>query len=56
MAPATRNGLKKAVRFLMQSDLNTTQAVEKIEVEIEMSDEIRYLINFINDSERGIIK
>ena len=56
MAPATRSGLKKAVRFLMQSDLNTTQAVEKIEVEIEMSDEIRYLINFINDSERGIIK
>lgn len=56
MAPAVRSGLKKAVRFLMQNDMNTSQAIEKIEEEIEMSDEIRYLINFINDSERGIIK
>jgi len=55
-APAIRSGLKKAVRFLTQGDMNTTQAIERIEEEIEISDEIRYLINFINDSDRGIIK
>lgn len=56
LAPAVRAGLKKAVRFLMQDDLNTTQSIEKIDGEIEMSDEIRYLISFINDSDRGIVK
>ena len=40
----------------MQNDLNTTQSIEKIDGEIEMSDELRYLINFINDSDRGIVK
>ncbi len=40
----------------MQDDLNTTQSIEKIDGEIEMSNEIRYLIDFINDSDRGIIK
>ena len=56
LAPAVRAGLKKAVRFLMQDDLNTTQSIEKIDGEIEMSNEIRYLIDFINDSDRGIVK
>ena len=56
LAPAVRAGLKKAVRFLMQDDLNTTQSIEKIDGEIEMFDEIRYLINFISDSDRGIVK
>jgi len=36
--------------------LNTTQSIEKINGEIEMSDELRYLIDFINDSDRGIVK
>lgn len=56
MAPAMRSELKKAVRFLMHNDLNTTQAIKKIEGEIEISDEIRYLINFVNNSDRGIIR
>ena len=56
MAPAIRSGIKKAVRFLMHNDLNTTQAIKKIEEEIEISDEIRYLINFVNNSDRGIIR
>jgi len=40
----------------MHDELNTTQAIKKIEEEIEMSDEIRYLINFVNQSDRGIIR
>jgi UDP-N-acetylglucosamine acyltransferase len=56
MAPAIRSGIKKAVRFLMHNDLNTTQAIKKIEEEIEISNEIRYLVNFVNNSDRGIIR
>ena len=56
MAPTIRNGLKKAIRLLMHSDLNTTQAIKKIQEEIEISDEISYLINSINSSDRGIIR
>ena len=56
MAPATRSGLKKAVSFFMHDDLNTTQAIKKIEEEIEISDEIRYLVDFVNQSDRGIIR
>ena len=56
MAPAKRSGLKKALRYLMHNDLNTTQAIKKIEEEIEISDEIRYLSEFINNSDRGIIR
>lgn len=52
----TRSALKKAFKFIQQSDLNTTQAMDKIEAEIEMSEEIRYLFNFIKDSSRGITK
>ena len=56
IAPAVRSGLKKAVSLIMHDELNTTQAIKKIEEEIEMSDETRYLINFVNQSDRGIIR
>jgi UDP-N-acetylglucosamine acyltransferase len=56
MAPAVRSGLKKAISFIMHDELNITQAIKKIEKEIEMLDEVRYLVNFVNQSNRGIIR
>jgi len=56
ITPAVRRGIKAAVRLLMHNHLNTTQAIKKIQEEIEISDEIRYLINFVNNSDRGIIR
>ena len=56
IAPATRSALKKSISLIMHDQLNTTQAIKRIEEEIEMSDEIRYLINFVNQSDRGIIR
>ena len=56
IAPVVRGGLKKAISFIMHDELNTAQAIKKIEEEIEISDEIRYLINFVNQSDRGIIR
>lgn len=48
--------LKKACRILFQSEYNTTQAVQKIKSEIEPLPEIKHLLEFIEKSERGIIK
>jgi len=48
--------LRKACRILFQSKYNTTQAVEKIKSEIEPIPEIQHLLEFIEKSERGIIK
>lgn len=50
----TRNNIKKAYKVLYHSNLNTSQALEKIRQEIEMEKEIAYLIEFIENSERGI--
>ncbi len=54
--PPVRAGLKKAFAILKDSDLNTSQAVERIQAEIENTEEIRYLVTFIEASSRGIIK
>jgi len=50
------NTLRKAYRFLYLSDLNTTQAVERIKAELPVTDEIDRLVHFIESSTRGIIK
>lgn len=52
----TLNTLRKAYRLLYLSDLNTTQAVERIRQDLDTSDEIEHLVDFIESSSRGIIK
>jgi UDP-N-acetylglucosamine acyltransferase len=48
--------IHNAYRIIYQSGLNTTDALVKVEEEVPMSKEIEYIINFIRNSERGIIK
>jgi hypothetical protein len=48
--------IHNAYRIIYQSGLNTTEALKKIEDEFEKSPEIDYIIEFIRNSERGIIK
>lgn len=47
--------IKAAFRLLLQSKLNTAQAVEAIEAEIR-SPEVQILLDFIKTSTRGVIK
>jgi len=47
--------IKAAFRLLLQSKLNTTQAVEAIRANLE-GPEIRVLLDFIETSSRGVIK
>lgn len=48
--------LQHAFRVLLRSKLNTTQAIEKLKSEGEMSEEVALLVKFIEESERGVIK
>ena len=54
--PTVRAAIKKAFKIISSPDLNTSQALEKINSEIEMCDEIKYLLNFIKNSTRGVTK
>ena len=55
MDEATIRELKRAYRLLFRSDLNVTQAMERVQNEIEASSEVRELIQFVEASERGVV-
>ncbi|MDI6839468.1 MAG: acyl-ACP--UDP-N-acetylglucosamine O-acyltransferase [bacterium] len=48
--------LKEAFHILLFSQLNTSQAVERIKRDIHQIPEIMHLIEFIENSKRGIVK
>lgn len=45
-----------AFRVLLNSKLNTTQAMEKLKAEGDCGEDVDMLLKFIEDSERGVIK
>ena len=54
--PDTISQLKQAFRYLLQSKLNTTRALAQMERDAALSaPEVRYLIEFIRSSRRGVI-
>ena len=48
--------LDKAFKLLFFSDLNTSQALERIQAEVELTDEVRIIVDFVNKSDRGLVK
>ena len=48
--------LKKCYRILYRENLSVSQAVEKIEKEVQQVPEVQYLVSFIKNSTRGITK
>jgi UDP-N-acetylglucosamine acyltransferase len=52
----TVDALHKAFRLLTHSNLNTTQAIERIQSDIPPAPEIEELIAFIRSAERGFVK
>ncbi|MBN1272155.1 MAG: acyl-ACP--UDP-N-acetylglucosamine O-acyltransferase [Candidatus Aminicenantes bacterium] len=50
------NTLKKFIHIIFFSDLNTTQAVERIEKEFPPTEEREEILTFIKESQRGLIK
>ncbi len=51
-----RTLLKKAYRYLYRSELNVSQAVERIKNELEQTPEIEMLTDFICKSKRGLTR
>ena len=45
-----------AYKLLLNSRLNTSQALEKLKAETDPGDDVTMLVKFIEDSERGVIK
>lgn len=51
----SRSMIKKAYNLLFQSELNTHQALERIEQEYGQIDEIRQILEFVAKSKRGLL-
>lgn len=51
-----RNEIKRAYRILFSSDLNITQAIEKIKEELPHTPQLERLVEFVGSSSRGICK
>lgn len=52
----TRTALKRAYHIIYRDDLNTAQAIEKLEAELGQVAEVREVIDFLKRTERGILK
>ena len=55
-APETVRLIKDAFRILYRSDLNTAQALERMQAELGDGPEIRQLVEFVGASKRGITR
>src|SRR5438445_3223070 len=54
--PESVKQIKEAFRLIYRSKYNTRQAIEAIRKELPQKDEIAEIIQFIEQSERGIIR
>lgn len=52
----SKKSLKRAYQILFRSGHNVSQAIEKIQREVEQTKEIELLLAFLKDSDRGICK
>jgi UDP-N-acetylglucosamine acyltransferase len=56
IAPDVIDKLKRSFRYLLQSKLNTTKALQQIERDRSLAcAEVQYLLDFIRTSQRGVI-
>ncbi|HDL60599.1 MAG TPA: acyl-[acyl-carrier-protein]--UDP-N-acetylglucosamine O-acyltransferase, partial [candidate division WOR-3 bacterium] len=47
--------IKEAYKILYRSGLNLSNAVEKLKNELPMNEDIKYILEFMNNSRRGIL-
>ncbi|GBD94321.1 acyl-[acyl-carrier-protein]--UDP-N-acetylglucosamine O-acyltransferase [bacterium BMS3Abin05] len=48
--------IKKAYRIIYQMKLNVSQAIKRIKAEMDLTDEVKKIVEFIEQSERGIVR
>ena len=54
--PERLRALQNAFRLLLAAKLNTAQAVTKLREEGSPTEDVEYLLRFIESSERGVLK
>jgi len=52
----SKERIRAIQRVLLAAKLNTTQALERIEREVEQTEDVKLLVEFIRTSERGVLK
>jgi UDP-N-acetylglucosamine acyltransferase len=53
VSPRARVGLRQSYKLIYRSSLNISQALERIEAEVEPNDELSYLLDFIKKIKCG---
>lgn len=56
VSPELRQEIKRAYKFLYRSNLNISQAIEKMDQELETSPEIEHFLRFLRNAQRGICR
>lgn len=54
--PATIKALETALRIFLRSGLNSSQALARLEAELGAEAEVRYLVEFVRGSRRGVCR
>ena len=54
-SPEAIASIESAYRYIYDSNLNVSQALEKIKKEMTITEEVRHIIEFVEKSERGIV-
>jgi UDP-N-acetylglucosamine acyltransferase len=55
-APEKIKAIKEAFRLIYRAKLNTGQALEAVREQLAESEEVHYVVKFIEESERGIVR
>jgi len=48
--------IKDAFKFLFYSGMNTSQAVERIKAEVEQTEDVKHILEFLTDLKHGLLK
>jgi len=56
VSPELRQEIKRAYKILYRSNLNISQAIEKMDQELETSPEIEHFLRFLRNAQRGICR
>lgn len=56
LSPEVRNEIKRAYKILYRTDLNISQAIEKMDQDLETSPEIEHFLSFLRNATRGIVR
>lgn len=56
VSPELRSEIKRAYKLLYRSNLNISQAIEKMDQELDASEEIEHFLRFLRNAQRGICR